>query len=123
MIRRLRLPILGFGLLLALGSAFAAANVVGSSKAGVAAFPQNANTLKPPECAGLNLTQIRVLRGTGQADLVLGTAGNNRIVARRRGDCIVAGAGNDIIDGGLGTDVCIGGPGTDVFIGCETQYQ
>ncbi len=126
MIRRFRLPILFCGLLLALGSALTASNVVGSSAAGSAAFPQSANTLKPPECAALVLDRIRVAGGPGSGGgsaLYLGTPRNDDLSAGGGSDCVLGGGGNDRINGGGGRDVCIGGPGNDVFSNCETVYQ
>lgn len=126
MIRRLRLPILLGGLLLALGSALTASNVVGPSNAGRNTFPQSANTLKPSECAGIVLDRIRVAGGPGSGGgsaLYLGTPGNDNLSAGGGSDCVIGGGGDDRINGGGGTDVCIGGPGTDTFRSCETQYQ
>lgn len=112
-------------IVLVLGVMATATNVVPSSRAGSGVGPPpTANQLKPPECAALNLTAIRVGGGGGgggQSTLVLGTAGNDNLVGAGGNDCIVGGAGNDRLNGNAGIDVCIGGPGTDTFHpSCET---
>lgn len=114
--------------LIVLGSGFAltAANVVTGSRVGAARAALTANQLKPPECAALDLAQIRIGgRGGGaQNTLVLGTAGNDRLTGGNGNDCLVGGAGNDFLRGRRGTDVCLGGPGFDVFtLSCETRIQ
>ena len=54
------------------------------------------------------------IKGTGKADLLIGTAGD---------DVIDGGAGNDILKGGAGTDTLTGGHGADTFvITNESQY-
>jgi Ca2+-binding RTX toxin-like protein len=85
-----------------------------------------ANELKPPECAAIDLGDIRPPQGGGGAGgtaLTLGTPGNDRIVAGGHDDCILGGAGDDSINGGGGFDVCIGGPGVDTFRNCEVVFQ
>jgi Ca2+-binding RTX toxin-like protein len=85
-----------------------------------------ANDLKPPECAALDLDGIRPPQGgggAGGAALVLGTAGDDRIVTGGHDDCILGGAGDDSINAGGGFDVCIGGPGFDTFRNCEVVFQ
>ena len=108
-----------------LAVAFAAANSVPATTVGQIQVPIGANDLKPPECAGINLTTIVVgVTGTNGSDLVLGTAAGETVKGNGGDDCLVAGGGNDALNGGAGTDVCVGGPGTDSFNGtCETQIQ
>ncbi len=115
-------------LVLLLGVVATATNIVPQSNAGSGGGPRpTANQLKPPECAALNLTTIRVGGGGGggnQSTLVLGTAGNDNLVGASGNDCLVGGAGNDRLNGNSGIDVCIGGPGTDTFNAhCETRIQ
>jgi Ca2+-binding RTX toxin-like protein len=126
--RPLRLLALVAGLALAAGSAFTAASSVAPSRVGAGSLAQSANSLKPPECAGLNLTTIRTAGGPGggsnQPSLVLGTPARDRINGGNGGDCILGGGGNDTLRGNGGVDVCIGGPGADSLHGsCETRIQ
>jgi Ca2+-binding RTX toxin-like protein len=111
-----------------LGSVATATNTVPRTKADTLQNPRpTANQLKPPACAGLNLTGIVTGSGafsdTNDSHLVLGSSGTNLIQGNNGNDCIVSGDGLDIISGGNGTDVCIGGPGLDIFFSCETQIQ
>lgn len=114
------------GLVALTGFAMTATIVVEESIVGFGAAAINANDLKPPECAALDLGDIRPPQGGGGAGgtaLTLGTAGNDRIVAGGHDDCILGGAGNDDINAGGGFDVCIGGPGADTFKNCEVVFQ
>jgi len=111
-------------------SAVAAGNSVPSTRLGDTSQAVSANSLKPTQCAALNLTNVVVCptnggtcRGTTANDLILGSPYNDNINGRSGNDCIVGGAGNDTINGGAGTDVCIGGAGTDTFTNCETTIQ
>jgi hypothetical protein len=124
-----RLPVRVVPILLAAAvvalSAVTAANTVPASRADSVARPVTANDLKPPECAALNLVEIRVGGGSGGGNsLVLGTAGNDNLVGASGDDCLVGGGGNDKLTGNAGNDVCIGGPGTDTFhASCEATIQ
>jgi Ca2+-binding RTX toxin-like protein len=123
--RRRTAALVALGLLCVVGVASTATNVIEASRAGQQNRPITANDLKPPECAALDLQEIRVVGrqgGAGHAGLVLGTSGNDRIIGGGDSDCIVGGAGNDDINAGGGTDICIGGPGVDTFKNCETVY-
>lgn len=104
-----------------------------------------ANDLKPPECAGITVTNkvsgTGSFSGTDANDLIIGSAAADLIVDINGNDCILGGGGddtlegglgddvilggpgNDAIDGGLGTDICYGGPGLDTFAACETSIQ
>ncbi len=121
-----------FGLLVliltSLVSAVAASNSVPGSRAGRTLLTIDANALKPPQCAALNLRNIITgsgnIDGTNQNDLILGSPGADTIAGRGGNDCILGGGGNDDIRGNNGGgDVCIGGPGTDTFSKCETVIQ
>jgi Ca2+-binding RTX toxin-like protein len=123
--RRRTAVAVSLGLLLVVGVASTATNVIEASRAGQQNRPITANDLKPPECAALDLQEIRVVGrkgGAGGAGLVLGTSGNDRIIGGGGSDCIVGGAGNDDINAGGGADVCIGGAGADTFKNCDTVY-
>jgi hypothetical protein len=106
-------------------AAFAAANSVPATRVGSYGAAITPNVLKPPECAALNLVEIRVGGGSGGGNsLVLGTAGNDNLVGASGDDCLVGGAGNDSLKGNAGSDVCIGGPGNDTFHdSCEVRIQ
>ncbi len=112
-------------------SALAASNSVPVTRLTDQSQAITANSLKPPECASLNLATIVVCPGGGgncngnnQANLILGSPNVNQINGRGGNDCILGGGGNDNIDGGRGNnDICIGGPGNDTFNRCETTYQ
>ena len=123
--RRRTAVAVALGLLFVVGVASTATNVIEASRAGQQNRPITANDLKPPECAALDLQEIRVAGGSGGAGhggLVLGRSGNDRLLGGGESDCIVGGAGNDDINAGGGIDVCIGGPGVDTFKNCETVY-
>ena len=111
--------------LVSVSYAFTAANTVPATNAGTQTFTIDANALKPPECASLNLTAIVTTNSTSNAgELVLGTAAADNVNGKGGNDCILGGGGNDSINGGPGAnDICIGGPGTDTFNNCETQTQ
>jgi Ca2+-binding RTX toxin-like protein len=108
-------------LLLAASGAFAGTNVVGPTGADDTRLAINANALKPPECAALNLTSVVVGSGTinggGGSSLILGSAGADTISGQGGNDCILGGGGNDILRGGRGAEVLIGGPGADQLDG------
>jgi RTX calcium-binding nonapeptide repeat (4 copies) len=115
------------GLVLFLGIATTATNVVPSSRADTASASRpTANQLKPPACAALNLQAVSTSGGGGGglSTLILGGPGNDNLVGASGNDCIVGGGGDDKLNGNSGTDVCIGGPGNDTFHqSCETQIQ
>jgi Ca2+-binding RTX toxin-like protein len=105
--------------------AYTAGNSVSGGKVGQTSVAITADTLKPPECAGITLTTV-VIGATGSSgnDLLLGTSGVDVMSGGNGNDCILGGGGADTIDGGAGTDVCIGGPGIDVLLPtCETAIQ
>ncbi len=115
-----------FALAVLTGLATTATNLVEASSAGSGSTGITANDLKPPECAALELDDVRPPKGAGGAGgaaLTLGTPGDDRIVAGGHDDCILGGGGDDSINAGGGFDVCIGGPGIDTFKNCEVVFQ
>jgi hypothetical protein len=127
-------------------AAIAAANVVPVSGLGYQTRAITPNDLKPPECAGINVTNVVVGSGTisgiGNNDLILGSSIADNINARNGSDCVLGGGQNDTLRGFNGSDILIGGPGNDYLIGgpgydicygnagtdtfdgsCEEQYQ
>lgn len=108
-------------------SALAATNTVPVTRLTNQAFAITANTLKPPQCAALNLTAIIIgtnSKGTNANELILGTPGADNLGGGGGSDCILGGGGDDVLNGGKGNgDVCIGGPGNDTFKGCDTEIQ
>jgi Ca2+-binding RTX toxin-like protein len=133
--------------LLTIFSAVAASNTVPTTRADKNSIGINADTVKPPECNGITLTNIVDVgageSGTAANDLILGT---DKADAEIRGgdgdDCILGGKGNerqkigkdwypglygedgdDVLIGGPGNkDHCDGGAGTDLYFTCETTY-
>lgn len=115
-------------MLLSVVSAFAANNIVPSTRLTDQAQAITANALKPASCSAINLTRIVVCTGgncdgSGQNELILGTPNGERIRGRGGDDCILGGGGNDDLIGNNKSDVCIGGPGSDTFTTCETSIQ
>jgi len=124
--RRRTAVAVAIGLLLLIGVASTATNVIEASRAGQQNRPITANDLKPPECAALDLQEIRVAGGgggAGHAGLLLGRSGDDRLIGGGGRDCILGGAGDDSINAGGGDDICIGGPGIDTFKNCEVVFQ
>lgn len=123
MITRLfyRLTWLGLLVLIVVSAtlALAATNTVPETGADETILPITANDLKPPECAGLNLVDVRLGGSSGgnTNSLILGTAGNDNIRGRGGSDCILGGSGNDTLDGDQSNDIILGGAGDDTLIG------
>jgi Ca2+-binding RTX toxin-like protein len=119
----LRLVLIGALALLfvSIAGAFATANTVVPSGADDLRTAINANALKPPECAALNLTSVIIgsgsINGGGGSSLILGSAGADTISGQGGNDCILGGGGNDNLSGGKGSEVLIGGPGADTLSG------
>jgi hypothetical protein len=128
-------------------TAVAATNTIPSVRADVDTLGVSANDLKPPQCNGINLTNIVDIgageTGTSANDLILGTKNNDPEIRGGAGDdCILGGKGNerqkidgvwspglygeggdDVLIGGPGNrDHCDGGDGTDTYYSCETTY-
>jgi Ca2+-binding RTX toxin-like protein len=127
-------------ILISITSALSAGNTVPATRLSDQGFATTISDLAPPECAGLDLTNIVVVTGwltsgTDAGDLILGRNTGDVIFGGLGEDCIVSGGGNDSLYGSEGTnDVCIGGPGNDTFPntfliifpvvnGCETKIQ
>lgn len=66
-----------------------------------------------------------LLAGTAIADphsVILGTAGDDRLVGTADSETIVGKAGNDVINDGLGRDVILAGPGDDrIFLNRDNE--
>ena len=128
-------------------TAYTAANTVPLTYADKDSIGVGVNELQPPECVGMNLTNIVDIgageTGTSANDLILGTDKNDAEIRGGAGDdCILGGkgnerqkigkdwgpgifgeGGNDVIIGGPGNhDHCDGGPGSDTYYSCETTY-
>ena len=115
-VRRLPLFAVGsLGVLVAISAmgASAATNTVPPTNAGMVSQSLLLEQLTPPQCAGMNLTVIRVGgRGNGGGNaLVLGTDGNDTLTGGGGDDCIVGGGGIDTLSGQGGNDVLISGRG------------
>ena len=139
--------IIGLGALVLVNvfSAVTSSNTVPETRADKTSFGLGANELKPPECAGMGLTNVVDIgageTGTAANDLILGTSAGDSIIQGGAGDdCIlggggderwwlfiwwpgiVGGDGDDVIIGGPGNDGCYGGNGSNTYYGCETIY-
>lgn len=121
---------------ISISSAMGAANSVPESSKLDATIALTAEHLKPPECAGVSLTNIVVgsgtIAGSSGNDLILGSAAADTIrgadpavLGSDGGDCILGGGGNDTIYGdgtlwglwGASDDVILGGAGNDAIYG------
>lgn len=121
-----RLGALSLAVLAVLASlvALAASNSVPLTRASTTSRPIDANALKPPECASLNLTAIALIDGGAANELVLGTAAGEGLTGGSGDDCILGGGGLDSLRGDGGNDVCSGGPFIDSFHpSCETKIE
>ena len=100
-------------IVLSASSALAAANTVLVSGAEDASITISANDLKPPECSGLDLTNIITgsgnIQGSNGNDLILGSASADKINAKKGSDCVLGGDGGDELRGGDDSDVLLGG--------------
>ncbi|HEY2936139.1 MAG TPA: hypothetical protein VGJ25_06040 [Gaiellaceae bacterium] len=104
--------------------ALAASNSVPLTRVSTTSRTIDANALKPPECASLNLTAIALVNGGAANELVLGTAAGEGVSGGSGDDCILGGGGLDSLRGDGGTDVCDGGPFFDSFHpSCETKIE
>lgn len=78
----------------------------------------------PPECTGMKFSQTivgttgddHIVAGNGGA-LVFGLGGSDTIEGGNGKDCLVGGDGNDTLIGGNGKDVLLGGDGDDTLHG------
>ena len=116
---------LGISLLVLNSVAVTASNSVPASHLGSVSQTTNANTLKPSQCASLNLTRFVTgngnLNGNATAELILGGPGAQTIKGNGGGDCIVGGAGADKLQGKGPTDICIGNSLT-TFTACAQIF-
>jgi len=110
-----------------IGVTATAANQVPVTGLGEASIGISANQLKPPECAGINITNVIIgsgnINGTSADDLILGSSAIDFITGGSGNDCILGGAGNDTLHGGFGNDVLMGGPGIDICYGMFGEDQ
>jgi len=138
------------GLIVAtIASTNAASNVVPRTGLSNQATVITPNSLKPPQCASITVTNkisgAGTITGTVGNDLIFGSAGTDTVNAGGGNDCVVGGGGIDILngeasgdvliggpgvdllDGGGGGDICYGGPDSlaevDTFTNCATQFQ
>jgi len=76
-------------------AAIAAANMVPVSGLGYQTRAVTPNDLKPPECAGISITNIvvgsGVINGVGGNDLILGSSIADMVNARNGSDCVLGG--------------------------------
>jgi Ca2+-binding RTX toxin-like protein len=118
---RLLLGILLLLMLVIVGLAVTAANQVPVTGLGEASIGISGNQLKPPECAGINITNVITgsgkIDGTRENDLILGSSANDTIKGEGGNDCILGGAGDDTLSGGPGNDILMGGAGNDTLSG------
>lgn len=84
-----------------------------------------------PRCLGRPATHVvppgsRSFEGTDRADVIVGSSGddiilalegNDRVCARSGDDIVFGNEGNDLLDGGAGGDAFVGGPGADLLDG------
>lgn len=56
------------------------------------------------------------LRGSSEADYLVGFGGNDRLLGLDGSDLLDGGLGNDILDGGSGTDTLVGRAGNDTYV-------
>ncbi len=69
----------------------------------------------PKEC-GPEFEEANIIVGTEGNDSILGTAGNDVILGLGGDDKIHGGAGDDCLVGGNGNDFVFGGPGNDILV-------
>jgi uncharacterized delta-60 repeat protein len=107
----------------ALGGAFALANVETLNMGGFALAVQTTAAVKLFELELLNAGAINgdgaanTITGTKGADAINGGAGNDVLAGFTGNDTLNGGAGTDTLDGGDGDDVVVGGAGADTLQG------
>jgi hypothetical protein len=99
---------------LALGYAFTASNTVSASNAGLSTVAITPNTLKPTECAGVNLTALVTgsggnVQGNVGGTLIIGSSTSETLKSSIGNNCVIGGAGSDTVDVRItgGTEICI----------------
>lgn len=115
-------------LVLAVGAAFTAANLVPATNVDDQTLPDRPVVPTfPSQCSGITTTNTvsgtGVLAGTAENDWLIGSDAVDTMSGLTGDDCIEGKGEADVIEGGLGNDVCIGGGGNDTFVGCETEIQ
>ncbi|WP_225767556.1 calcium-binding protein [Inquilinus sp. Marseille-Q2685] len=80
-----------------------------------------AGTGRGGEAEGDTLTGIENLLGTGQEDLLIGSATGNDLSGRAGDDVLLGEGGNDTLAGGGGRDTLLGGDGGDRLLGGSGQ--
>ncbi len=115
-------------LILLVGAAFTAANIVPESNADDITLSDRPEVPSPPsECSSITTTNTvsgtGVIAGTADNDWLIGSDAVDTMSGLLGDDCIQGKDGADVIEGGLGNDVCVGGSGLDTFVGCETEVQ
>jgi Ca2+-binding RTX toxin-like protein len=107
------------------GSVFTAAGQVPNTNVAVLTQPITPNTLKPAQCAALNLTTLLTgngnITGTSAPELILGGPAAQTLKGSGGGDCLIGGGGVDHLQGAGGFDVCIGNA-TTIFNNCNQTY-
>ncbi|MBW4551686.1 MAG: calcium-binding protein [Aphanocapsa sp. GSE-SYN-MK-11-07L] len=64
-------------------------------------------------------TLDNLIDGTPDADIMVGDAGNDTLIAIEGNDLLAGDAGNDLVDGGQGDDTLLGGDGNDILEGAQ----
>jgi extracellular elastinolytic metalloproteinase len=75
-----------------------------------------------PTCLGAPITRTGT-SGTSRADVLLGTAGRNRIDGKGGNDLLCGGGGNDTLIGGAGVDKLDGGSGNDTLFSRDGRRE
>jgi Ca2+-binding RTX toxin-like protein len=111
------------------GFSATASNTVPISHLDEDLFGISPNDLKPNPCNRINVGSIvsseqTFIFGSGDSELILGSANTNRFYPFGGNDCVVGGGGDDLLldwflffNAGAGNDVLIGGPGDDELYG------
>lgn len=73
------------------------------------------------EAEGDTLTGIENLSSTGQSDVLIGSAADNRLSGRGGDDVLMGAEGADALYGGAGRDTLLGGDGGDRLVGGAGQ--
>ncbi len=111
-------------ILLAAGSAFAAANTVPRSYLGTFTTSVTLDDLAPSECKTINFSNSnnQLILGTDSGETLTGGSGKDCIVAGDGVDLLFGLDGNDVLIGGPGFDICFGGAGNNSYYECEITF-
>lgn len=104
-------------LMMSVFSALSAANTVPPSGLSLNIIAPTPDQFRPPQCTGSYANLRLGVDGNNQADLILGTAGNDALNGNQGNDCMIGGAGDDTLNGGPGADILVGGAGVDTLNG------